>query len=181
MGRLNSIKGVERYLSEWEGKAVMTFRGTREALVSAGVCNARPFPTDHDDPRPKDRRGRQHGRFKTVDPQGREIVIRKYGSVFFVERGPTESEREELSRQEREETRRESAGMAPFEPSDLATMIERFTSTALESDAVKTWRLCEQDRSRIMGLKLALVEAIRNARVIRGHGATVHYLRLVKG
>lgn len=189
------------YRSVW-GETIY-FSGTREALIAAGVCRDDVFPGDPGDKRKVKRRGGRTGRFATTDPQGRTIYIiqtylgdRTFG--FQVRRSDlTPEERAEGEAQERRreeeraaierrraevletQERERSDSISDMEPGDVARMIDNFSTTALLDDS-RTWRMSEEDWNRIVGLKMALVEAIRNARVIRAHVATVHHLRLVK-
>lgn len=179
------------YRSIFDG--TIHFSGTREALIAAGVCRDDVFPGDPGDPRKINRRGARVGRFATTDPMGRLIHVTQINlgnktRGFMVERSDltpeerAESEAEERQyAEEREARERERSGSSldDMEPDDVARMIDSFATTAIVHE--RAWRLCEEDRNRIVGLKLALVEAIRNASVIRSRGATVHHLRLVKG
>lgn len=177
-------------------RGVIYFSGTREALIAAGVCRDDVFPGDPGDHRKINRRGARVGRFANTDPQGRLIYITQTNlgnktDGFSVRRSDltpeerAESEAQERQREEEREARERerSDSIYDMEPEDVATMLNRFCDTAicdLPGEGRYRWRLSEEDRNRIVGLKLALVEAIRNARVIRSRGATVHHLRLVK-
>jgi hypothetical protein len=167
---------IERRVCQWG----IIFKGRRDALIAAGICNAAPFPGDN---------GRERTRpFLTKDPSGNQIRISRSGKYNFVvhrdchsqlearewaniERA--EQEREEQARQERQETWRREA----YPPYDTAA---EFRADAQDHFGTIThasfhhltggergWRISEEDHQALVQLRARMLDVVSGARVER--------------
>ena len=167
---------IERDVCRWG----VFYKGRRDALVAAGICNAGPFPGDN---------GKERTRaFTTKDPNGNEIRITRSGKYNFAvsRRGHTKLEdlefaRIEIEREKQEESRRrEQRGkwrretFPPFEtPIEFRVYGRDFIGSCMHAafwfltNGERGWRISDADHQALCVLKARMFDVLSGARVER--------------
>lgn len=188
---------VTREVEQWGVRYI----GTRDALIAAGHVRADAvFPGAR-----TDRHAKRNYRHEAADRAGNKVYLRRHGAYRFevmCEREHTQMEAAEYARKEREfqeamERHREAWDKAEREReaekkrkaypdvekfrADQAGMADALVG-GLETSCggMFGWRLCEEDRARLVSLKAALVDLIQRARIVRDGEEAAPRLRLVK-